>query len=236
MNKNNLVLVVVGAIIVLGLVFFLNRSEQSTGDAVSSENNSENNSVENVEIVAPADGSYEVSATESLVNWEGRKPKIVGYTDSGTLMLKSGNLQLENGVPTSGELVLDMTTLTTTKVAKGGVDGLTRHLKSEDFFNVENFPEATIKLISAQPSLASSGAAGMYDLETEITIKGITNIVVLPATVNQENNQAVISGHAELDRTLWDIRFGSGKFFEDLADNVIDDNFGVDFRFVANLK
>jgi hypothetical protein len=37
----------------------------------------------------------------------------------------------------------------------------------------------------------------------------------------------------ELDRTLWDVRFGSGKFFEDLGDNVIDDNFRVEAHVVA---
>lgn len=248
MNKNNLVLIGVGAIILLGLVFFLNRSQEPASDVVGNPNNSENTDNQNVDntgnqveesvetSVVVATGSYEVSATESIVNWEGRKPKIVGYKDVGTLMVKSGNFRVLNGVLFGGEVILDMSTLTTTSVSKGGTDGLTKHLQSEDFFDVVNFPEATIKVLSAQPSLASSGTPGMYDLEIEITIKGIANVVMLPVKMVQENDQAVISGHAELDRTLWDIRFGSGKFFDNLADNVIDDNFGVDFRFVANLK
>lgn len=238
MNKNNFVLIGVGVIIVIGLIFFFNRNQETASDVVGVPDNSglSKEPTENVEVLAATSGSYQVSTTESIVNWEGRKPRIVGYKDIGTLMVKSGSFQVEDGLPVSGEIILDMTTLTTTEVAKGGPEGLTRHLKSEDFFSVENFPEASIKLLSAQPSLASSGTDGMYDLETEITIKGITNKVILPVTVAQENNQAVISGHAELDRTLWDVRFGSGKFFENLADNVIDDNFGVDFRFVADLQ
>lgn len=239
MNRNNLVLLLIGAVVVIGLIFFFNRNNEPASDVTGNPDNVENLSEEpeeNVEVLAVAGGSYEVSATESIVNWEGRKPKIVGYKDVGTLMVKSGSFEVQDGLLVNGEIILDMTTITATNVSKGNPEGLTKHLKSEDFFDVENFSEATIKLLSVKPSLASSGADGMYDLEAEITIKGIINKVIFPAIVVQENNQAVISGHVELDRTLWDIRFGSDSFFDNLADNVIDDNFGVDFRFVANLK
>jgi polyisoprenoid-binding protein YceI len=250
MNKNILTLIGILAVVIVGIVIFANRNNQPTNtptnDVTSQEteemtenidSNMESQLTENEEtaqVVAAVmtDGEYEVSAMDSTLTWEGRKPKIIGYKDVGTLALSSGNFQIANGLLTSGGVVINMSTLTSTNVSKGSTDGLTKHLRSADFFDTDNFPEATIKLISAQPG----EMAGTYNLETEITIKGITNPVIIPAQVVSENNQVIISGHAELDRTLWNVRFGSGKFFENLADNVIDDNFGVDFRFVANLK
>ncbi len=239
MNKSNIALIVIGVVIIAGAVFFFSRNNQPANDAIGNPevpNQAESQAADKIGSTVVADGSYEVSTSESIVNWEGRKPQIVGYKDVGTLQTKSGSFQIKNGMLASGEIVLDMETLTTTKVSKGGTDGLTKHLKSEDFFDVANFPEATIKLLSTQTSLASSGADGMYDLEADITIKGITNKVILPVQVMENDNKVTIYGHAELDRTLWDIRFGSGKFFENLADNVIADNFGVDFLFIANSK
>ena len=37
----------------------------------------------------------------------------------------------------------------------------------------------------------------------------------------------------KVDRTLYDIKYGSGKFFEGLGDKVIDDEFIIKFKIAA---
>jgi hypothetical protein len=45
-----------------------------------------------------------------------------------------------------------------------------------------------------------------------------------------ENGKLVAIGETEIDRTKYDIRYGSGKFFEDLGDKMIYDTFTVKFK------
>lgn len=241
MNKNSLFLIALGAIVILGVYFLTRRETPPATDATGSPSVSAELAADEVveELVENQstevnDGDYEVVKENSIINWEGRKPRIVGYTDSGTLNVKSGSWQIVNGQPVSGEIIIDMASLAVTAVAKGGADGLQGHLSGPDFFDIANYPEASIRLIGVEAVTEEVDlAAGRYDLRTAITIKGITNEVIIPVTIYSQNNQVVMVGQTELDRTLWDIRYGSDKFFDNLADNMIDDNFGVNFQFTA---
>jgi polyisoprenoid-binding protein YceI len=110
--------------------------------------------------------------------------------------------------------------MTTIVSDSAGLDG---HLKNEDFFDVENHPEATIAITSTQA--VSDEENGDYVMATaDLTIKDITNTVTFPIYSEESLDVAKIT----IDRTLWDIRYGSNKFFDDLKDKAIKDE--IDFE------
>ncbi|HXV26783.1 MAG TPA: YceI family protein [Candidatus Paceibacterota bacterium] len=184
------------------------------------------------EFTVPADGDYLLDSDASSMTWRGRKPLINGYYDTGSVALSGGAVTIADGGVASGSIVVDMTTIAATDTGRGSADNfrsmLSRHLQSEDFFNVEEYPTGEFALTD----LVQDGD-GAWTLSGSLTVKGIANPVSFPVRVTNEGGVlSVTAENVELDRTKWDIRFGSGSFFENLGDNLIDDIFTVSFTAV----
>lgn len=177
----------------------------------------------------PASGTFSIDVEKSVINGFGRKPLLANYTDQVTLKIKSGKVEAKDGVPVSGEVVIDMNSLAAVSTGKGsGESMLTNHLKSADFFDVAKHAEA--KFVAKG---ASKNSTSGFDLTGDLTIKGITKAVVIPVRIAAADQATVtVVGKVEIDRTLWDIRYGSGKFFQNLGDKIIDDMFTVEFEAV----
>ena len=177
-------------------------------------------------------GSYSIDAAQSTVQWEGRKKLVKEWIDTGVVSVKSGSVEVVDGALTAGEIMVDMSTIVaSTTGSGGGQDKLAGHLKSADFFDVENHPTASFKVTGVTMNEATS----KYDVMGDITIKGKTEAVSFPASISMnEAGQIMIEGDLVLDRSKFDVRFGSESFFNDLGDNVIDDNFSLMFKLVAN--
>lgn len=170
------------------------------------------------------DGDYKV-ATSSAIGWSGKRPLIPGYVDRGTVAVKSGDVKVEGGVITGGSFTMDMTTITAVSTGRGdGQDRLSTHLKSEDFFDVAKFPTATFEITSTLAADAISG---------NLTIKGITKPISFPATISQDGNTIRAQANIEVDRTEWNVRYGSGQFFDNLGNNLIDDMFTITLDLTA---
>ena len=107
------------------------------------------------------------------------------------------------------------------------------HLKSPDFFNAEKFPTSTFVITKVEP-LANGANGANATVAGNLTIKDITKPLSFPAkvTVAADGVTAQASGVA-IDRTQYDIRYGSGKFFQGLGDKVISDQFWLDISLVA---
>lgn len=175
------------------------------------------------------DGTKQIDANKSTATWTGSKKLIVDYYDYGTVDVKSGNAVFANGILTGGEVVFDMASINATSTGKNAdEDKLTGHLKSDAFFDVAKYPEAKFVITSA----AREGG-NTYLLSGDLTIKGKTAPVSFPADVIVANGTASIAGTATIDRTIYDVRFGSDKFFQDLGDNVINDEFILEFKAVT---
>ena len=105
------------------------------------------------------------------------------------------------------------------------------HLKSADFFNVEKFPTATFKVTSA-----------VKKSEKEVLLKGTMTILGKSQPVEVlaqiEKTKTGGKGHANLviDRTRWDIRYGSDKFFKNLGDKIIKDEIDLELSLFFNKK
>lgn len=173
-----------------------------------------------------ADGNYTV-ADDSQVKWEGRKPLRSNYYDRGTVEVVSGELIVAGGVIGSGKIVFDMSSLQadTTGVG-GGQDRLSGHLKSADFFDVANFPTAVFTITG--PGTNGQDEDG-YAVVGDLVIKGVSQSIAMFIKARQVGEITRITASLSLDRTRWGIKYGSGSFFDDLADNVIDDWFNVSF-------
>ena len=176
------------------------------------------------------EGERSLNLELSKLNWEGSKTLIPGYVIEGEVGLASGGVTLAGGTVTGGQIEIDMTSIETIKAVKeGSASKIAEHLKGEDFFDVENFPTAKIAITSATPQ----GAEFMYDVKADLTIKEVTKPISFEAQIFEDNGVARAVARVEIDRTEWGIQYGSGKFFKELGDNVINDMMALEFNLVT---
>lgn len=154
-----------------------------------------------------------VDAAKSSINWLAKK--VTGQ-HNGTVNLKEGALVFKGAKLVGGSFTADMTSLTSTDLTGEWLGKLNGHLKSEDFFGTEKFPTATLVF----KTIAKKGA-DVYAITADLTIKGITKPVSfeLTTTANSATTKFMV------DRTAYDIRYGSKSFFESIGDKAIDNEF-----------
>lgn len=166
----------------------------------------------------PGEGkTLKVNAGESNIAWTASK--VTGQ-HSGVVGIKEGSITIDDGALTAGSFVIDMTSITVTDMEGKGKANLEGHLKSDDFFGVETYPTATLIITDAKLK-----GNGDYAIKANLTIKGITNPVEFTANVKPEGSHYKASATIKVDRSLYNVRYGSGKFFEDLGDKTIYDEF-----------
>ena len=165
----------------------------------------------------------EVDTKFSNVTWLGKK---VGSKHEGNIQIKSGYLELFNNKIVAGNFVADMTSITNTDIENEGYNKkLVGHLKSDDFFGVEKFPTAHFEV--AQSSKFNNGKA---TITGDITIKGKTERISFETVKSGSQYSASI----DIDRSIFDVRYGSDSFFDNLGDKAIDDIFTLDVKLVVN--
>jgi polyisoprenoid-binding protein YceI len=166
-----------------------------------------------------------VDVAKTTVEWKGGK--IVGGSHNGTVPLKSGKLTAVNGQLTGGEMVIDMTQIVCLDIADKDKNAyLVGHLKNEDFFNVTEHPTATIKISSFTKSADPS--KGTHLVKGTLTIKGITKPVEFYATVKTTAGKYSATAEITIDRSQYDVRYGSNSFFDNLGDKAIKNE--IEFR------
>lgn len=152
---------------------------------------------------------------ESTITWTGKK--ILG-SHTGTIDLKSGYLEMEGDALVGGMFEVDMTSLKNTDLDPDYQVKLEGHLKSGDFFNVEEFPTATLTIKGAKKK------GNTYDVMGDLTIKGVTKAVNFQIAMGETGARATVV----IDRTKYGIQYGSGDFFDNLGDKSISNNFDLD--------
>jgi polyisoprenoid-binding protein YceI len=181
-------------------------------------------------VLAESAKSLPLALDQSVVKWTGGK-KLVDDKHHGTLKLKSGEIQLAGTELRGGKFDIDMASLENQDIeSEKNRNKLVNHLKSDDFFDVAKFPVSTFKITKVVPT-QKEGATHL--ITGDLTIKGVTHPVTFPATVTIEKDAARAKAKFPVDRTKWNVRYGSGKFFKGLGDKVIKDEFEVDLDLVA---
>ena len=178
------------------------------------------------------DGEYVVDIEDSTVTWEAEKSFVDGYSDKGFIPVSTGTVSVSAGIVSNATVTLNTAEITATETSNTsvGVDRLTSHLRSEDFFATDEFPEAEFVITDVQ---AVDGSDTQYDVTGDLTIKGETNEITFPTIIGSINGELAITGTTIINRTEWGFRYGSPSFFNDLGDSAIADDVSVTINLVA---
>lgn len=189
----------------------------------------ENAAVE--EVVTSEDAASFVISTNTPIKWLGKKLTGEHY---GTIATSAGELYVTDNALSGGKFKLDMNSITVLDITDPDKNAdLTDHLKSDDFFAAANHPEGMFEITGVEALTAQDDMGNTHLISGNLTLKGIVQGIRFPAYIqlNEENIQA--KAEFNIDRTLWDIRYRSGKFFPELGDKVINDQIGISFDIKA---
>ena len=161
--------------------------------------------------------------TNSSIKWTGKE--ITTKTHYGSLKFKEGKINMKDDKIISGTFIVDMKSINCQDLSGSSKNYLESHLKSEDFFGVDIYPEASLTIKSSKRS-----NNGNYLADGDITIKGITQPISFNISI--QNNQ----GKAELsfDRTKHNVTYRSGNFFQNLGDKLIYDDIEIEAQLTFN--
>ncbi|MEP2025078.1 MAG: YceI family protein [Reichenbachiella sp.] len=171
--------------------------------------------------------TYETNVSESSVVWTATK--VVSGGHSGTVKISKGSLEIDGTELKGGSFEIDMSTIANTDLEGEWQAKLEGHLKSDDFFAVETYKTAGLIITNVK-----STAKGKFDVTADLTIKGKTTSVTFPAEVSVKEGKAMATAKITVDRTKYDVRYGSPSFFDDLGDKAISNEFTLDVSLVAN--
>jgi K(+)-stimulated pyrophosphate-energized sodium pump len=191
-------------------------------------NQDEINSVPEEKISVLTDGTYALNTDSSTIAWIGKK--VTGQ-HNGTVNIKAGKIVIENRTPMSASFEIDMSSIQATDLKDDKKANLENHLKSSDFFNTDSFAVSTFKAKEITKMDANT-----YMVTGDLTIKGITNEINFPAVIRSEGSEIRAFATFNIDRTKFNIKFGSKSFVEDIGDKAIYDEFTVKFNILTGKK
>ena len=184
-----------------------------------------------VSAVKPADKVYKLQPQLSTLGWDG---KAVTHGHNGTVQFSGGELLVRGNQLVGGTVTVDMKTIKATDIKDA--DTHTKfmgHITSDDFFGVSNNPTATFKITKVAYIKGAAADANNANITGDLTIKGKTNSITFPAKVGVKGGVAAASGTATVDRTKFDIKYGSKSFFDGIGDKDINDDFKLSFNVIA---
>ena len=171
--------------------------------------------------------NYNLDLEESVIV---RKARKVTGAHNGTVALKSGNLEFTDGTLTGGAFEVDMATIDCDDLQGEWKDKLVGHLKSDDFFGVAKYPTAKFVITS----VISRGKPGEYKIIGDLTIKETTKEIKFNATIDDGGETRTGTANITIDRSEYNVRYGSGTFFDNLGDKTIYDEFDLEVSLVMN--
>lgn len=170
--------------------------------------------------------TFTADAAASKLDWKGYK--VTGQ-HAGNVNLKSGSLAIDHGVLKGGSFEIDMASITCTDLQGEWAGKLVGHLKSPDFFGTDAYPTAKFVIKKA----IATDTKGNYKIVGDLTIKTTTKEVKFNANLATDGSMATATGKIVIDRSEFDVRYGSGSFFDGLGDKTVYDEFDVNFTLVA---
>lgn len=173
---------------------------------------------------SPEGPAFSLTNAQSTVNWKGTKP---GGSHNGIIEVVNGSIDTDGSSIIGGVFTIDMKSIVCEDLTNENYNKkLIGHLKSEDFFHVEEFPEASFKIIKvAKKMSAMEGFSANHMISGNLTLRGITNEISFPANITMDAKMVYAkTGEINLDRTKWNVHNQSKKVFANLMDNYIDDD------------
>ena len=171
-----------------------------------------------------------IDTENSILEWVGAK---VTGEHSGIIRLSDGYLEYDAEKILGGKFVIDMNSIENQDILRDDRKrNLERHLKSDDFFDVSNYPTAEFEISSAVVAHKVNGEE-IFRFFGDLTIKGITHTIDFESDVKFTDQGAQASGKMVINRAKYDIRYKSGSYFDDLGDRLIYDEFSLSFYVVT---
>lgn len=196
-----------------------------------SKNGSEAGDAQNAATADSTAKEYAVIADQTTLAWAATKK--VGGGHNGNINVSSGTLNIAGTEIKAGKFEVDMKSISVADITdpKKNAD-FVGHMMADDFFSVEKYQTSTFEISSVEKGATADSA----NVKGNLTIKGITKNINIPAKVTVADNKADVSAKFSIDRTEWEIKYGSGKFFTDLGDKVINDNIDFTLSLKAAVK
>ena len=166
-------------------------------------------------------GNYHVDTAHSLIEWSGRNPNTKHF---GTVGIKRGQIEVNNSV-INGEFEIDMESIDNTNLKGDELHQvLTSHLKSDDFFYVKIFPTAILTIKEGRAVQTPFLSSPNYDFKATLELRGVKADLSFQATVTEtEDGGLTAEAHFDIDRTHWEVIYGSARFFENLGMHLVFD-------------
>tara|TARA_Y100000588_G_scaffold45447_1_gene42955 strand:- start:233 stop:868 length:636 start_codon:yes stop_codon:yes gene_type:complete len=176
------------------------------------------------------EGVYSVVVDRTELSWIGKEISTKIHT--GTLNLSDGTIQIIDENTINGNITIDMSSINVTDLQGRAKEMLEGHLRSADFFEVENYPNATLNF----KSKSYNKLKNLIDFEGQLTIKDISNPIFFSATLIESSPYLKAKSILSFDRSKYNVRFRSGSFFENLGDKLILDDIDVNIVLVTEKK
>lgn len=162
-----------------------------------------------------------VDTDASTLEWTGRK---VSGTHHGEIDIKSGTIHVMGDQITAGHVIVEMESLENFDLEGEWKTKLEDHLKSDDFFHTEKFPEAKIEITNVEGS-----GVGTITVSANLTIKDITKNITFKAEVNEISESSLeATADFNIERFNWEITY-PGK-----SDDLISKEINFKIKLVAN--
>tara|TARA_B100000579_G_scaffold172895_1_gene140900 strand:+ start:55 stop:717 length:663 start_codon:yes stop_codon:yes gene_type:complete len=163
-------------------------------------------------------GSYNVLEDSSQVLWECEW--LGGAKHDGSVQLVSGSIDISETSDVNGKFIVDLNSMKCFDLKNEFTNKkLIGHLKSDDFFDVANYPNAVLELVSGK-----NISGNEFKFNGNLTIKGRTHPVTFKGTVVENNSSYDADLKLIFDRSKYDVRYRSASLFSDLGDRIIADD------------
>ena len=170
-----------------------------------------------------------IKPESSKIEWYAEK---VTGKHNGLVNLKSGSVDVADGQLKGGSFIIDMTSIKVTDLEGEYAQKLEGHLKSPDFFGTTDHETAEFTITGVKPT-----TAGEYNtaINGTLTMKGISHPISFPAKVETADGKFAAYGEMVVDRSKYDVKYGSNSFFDNLGDKAIYDEFTMKVSLGAKL-
>lgn len=176
---------------------------------------------EAVEVAESEGAELAVNTADSQVEWYGRK---VSATHNGDIAITSGTIQVNGDQLVGGKFTLDMTSINNFDMEGEWKEKLLSHLLSDDFFDVENFPQSTFEITGVEGK-----GVGTVAISGNLTIKDVTKNITFNADVAEISEDSfAASTDFNIEREDWGITYPG------MPDDLISKEINFKINLIAN--
>ncbi|MDF9794835.1 polyisoprenoid-binding protein YceI [Catalinimonas alkaloidigena] len=216
--------------------------------------NAEVSEAQEVEEVSASAGTYGLDLSQSELMWNGFKPTGQHY---GTIAIEDGAIAVENDEVVGGSFTVNLNEIDVQDLEGEDRDKLTGHLKSKDFFHVEQYPTAKFVITDVNSYSGTTASTeendnmavkvndeevSEYKLENpthmvtgNLSMRDTTLSITFPAQINITNDQVTAEAKFNIDRTKWNVSYNDeGDPVRVAKDKFIYNTVNIGFDITAN--